>query len=73
MVIAFAFGPLLEVYRDHEVGQRRSVVYAIRVGHLSTRRGLAQRRGGERHWAFSFPDFSLGVCGVAPEASVAFE
>jgi hypothetical protein len=73
MVISFAFGPLPEVYRDHEVRRRRSVISAIRIGYLLARRGLAQRRGGERHWAFSFPDFGLGVCGVAPEAFAAFE
>jgi hypothetical protein len=73
MVISFVFGPLPEVYRNYEVQQRRSVVSAIRDRYLLTRRGLAQRRGGERHWAFSFPDFGLGVCGVDPEASVAFE
>jgi hypothetical protein len=73
MVVTFAFGPLPEVYRDHEVRRRRSIVSAIRIGCLLTRRGLAQCRGGERHWAFSFPDFGLGGCGEAPEASAAFE
>ncbi len=73
MVISFAFGPLPEVYRDHEVRRRRSIISAIRIGYPLTKRSLAQRRGGERHWAFPFPDFRLGVCGVAPEASAAFE
>jgi hypothetical protein len=72
-MISFAFGPLPEVHRNHEVRQRQSVVSAIQVGYLLIRRGLAQCCGGKRHWAFSFPDFGLGVCRAVQEASGAFE
>jgi hypothetical protein len=35
--------------------------------------GLVKRCGGEHHWAFTHPNFGLGVCGASPEPSWALE